>query len=186
MIATPTATRLISVAEYHEMIESGALTELDRVELIRGGFVDKMPANARHIRAVMKVTKAFHQLNLATVEISPQNAVTMADSEPEPDVAVLRTRPDYGIRKPCAADALVLIEIADSSLAYDLNVKGPLYAENGVPEYWVIDLNSENVIVHRDPQPDGTWAEMITYNRGETLTVSQLPNVRVTVEELLP
>src|SRR5205823_11252686 len=104
-----------------------------------------------------------------------------------PDVALLRLHPDdYEADHPSAADVLALMEVADSSLDKDCNEKAALYAENAIPEYWVIDLNSDTVIVHRGPHPDGTWASVTAQGRGDTLPVAALPGVSVAVAELLP
>jgi Uma2 family endonuclease len=80
----------------------------------------------------------------------------------------------------------LIVEVADSSLTYDRDVKGPLYAQNGIPEYWVVDLNSDSVLVYRGPRPDGTWATAETRRRGDTLTVAALPGVSVAVADILP
>ena len=116
------------------------------------------------------------------VDLSPQNPLRLPDlqSEPEPDLAVLRFRDDLKANPPSLADVLFLIEIADTSLAYDRDVKIPLYAEAGVPEAWLVDLSSETVFVYRYPSPKG-YQEVLRFRRGETISPLALPEERFPV-----
>src|SRR4051794_24819837 len=92
--------------------------------------------------------------------VAVQNPVRLVDSSPEPDVPILAPRDDfYGTSKPRPADVLLLIEVADTSPAFDRDDKGPLYAEAGIREYWIVNLIDECVEICRDPQADGSWGE---------------------------
>ena len=110
--------------------------------------------------------------------MSVQNPILLADSEPEPDVALLRPRDDYyASGKPQAADVLLAVEVSDTSLDYDRDVKRPLYAQAGITEYWILNLTDECLEVHRQPQPDGSYRDLQTLRRGEQVTVAALPGV---------
>jgi Uma2 family endonuclease len=176
-----------TVDQYDRMVELRILTEDDRVELIRGEIVAKMPNWPRHAGITKRLIRLLIPLLQGRAILAVQDPIRLLDSEPEPDVAILRPGPDdYASRHPTPPDVFVLIEVADSSLDRDRDWKGPLYAENGVSEYWIIDVDSATVLVHRDPQPDGTWAAVTTRRRGDTLDVAALPGVSVAVADVLP
>jgi len=118
--------------------------------------------------------------------MSIQNPVRLSDfSEPEPDVALLRPRPDlYRARKPRAEDVLLLVEVADTSLDYDRRTKLPRYAAAGIPEVWIVNLVDQRVEVYRDPRPDG-YATHTVHARGDSLAPASLPEVAIAVGEIL-
>jgi Uma2 family endonuclease len=174
-----------SVDDYEEMIRLGALTENDRVELIRGEIVAKMPIGDRHLVTVNRLNRLYNRRLGDLVIVSIQNPVRLDDSEPEPDVSLLRPREDeYASGKPRAADVLLLIEVSDSSLDYDRDVKKPLYAESGITEFWIVNLVDECLEVYRNPQPDGTYQEERVLKRGESTDIVALPGLVVAVDEL--
>jgi Uma2 family endonuclease len=105
--------------------------------------------------------------------------------EPEPDLSLLTYRDDYYAEKvPTADDAFFVIEVADTSLAYDRDLKVPLYARGGVPEVWVVDLNRDVVLVYRNPE-EGAYTEAHTVKRGDTLTLPGASGAAVKVEDIL-
>jgi Uma2 family endonuclease len=174
------------VDDYEEMIECGILTENDRVELIRGEILDKMVVGARHIASVNRLTRLLSRLVGDSAVVSIQNPICLADSEPEPDVALLLPRADfYASGKPGPADVLLLIEVADTTLEFDRDVKRPLYAEAGVVEYWILNLNDDCLEVHRQPQADGSYRDVQTLRRGGQATVAALPGVVLAVDDVL-
>ena len=116
--------------------------------------------------------------------MSTQNPVRLADSEPEPDV-VLKWSRDSAQGKPSPPDILLLIEVADSSLEDDREVKGPLYAENGIAEYWIVNLTDRCLEVHRGPQPGGTYSDVRTLRPGDRAEVAALAGVTVEVATVL-
>ncbi|MFM9963043.1 MAG: Uma2 family endonuclease [Planctomycetaceae bacterium] len=187
-IAVP-ATRpryRFSLADYMQMIEFGILDENDNLELIRGELVQKMTIGDPHAACVDRLTRLFSRLfeeDVAIVRI--QNPVIVLDSRPEPDVVLAVSRDDdYATSTPLAADVLLLIEVADSSLEYDRTEKLSLYAEAGVCEYWIANLIDECVEVHRDPKPNGTYADERVLKFGETLNIVRLPGISVPVEDI--
>src|SRR5262245_5832253 len=183
MVMKPPAQRF-TVAEYDAMIARGILTENDRVELIRGEIVPKMPIGDPHIDCVDQLNYLLTGAIRGIARVSIQNPIHLADSEPEPDI-VLKRRPDANSRytKPDPPDVFLIIEVAESSLDYGRNVKRPLYAENGIVEYWIVNLIDRCLEVHRQPRPDGTYADMRTLRVGETIDIVALPGVTIAVAD---
>lgn len=180
-----TSKQLVSVAEYDRMIAAGQLTENDRVELIRGEIVEKMPIGPTHSGCVKWFVNILPGLLGGAATMSAQDPVRLDDSEPEPDISVLRPRPDgYRSRHPRADDVLLIVEVADSSLEFDRDVKGPLYAENGVREYWIVNLADECIELHRDPQ-DGVYRDVRSAGRDETVGILAFPQVELRVDDIL-
>ena len=139
------------------MVDVGILGEDDRVELIQGEIIQMSPPGRRHAAFVGSLTQLLAVSLAGRALVWVQNPVVLTiDTEPQPDLAVLRRRPvPYKEREAHAADVLLLIEVADTSLAYDRSTKLHLYAEAGIPEYWVVDCAAETVEVHSGPGPDG-------------------------------
>lgn len=144
----------LSVDEYHDMIRNNILTTEDRVELLDGYLVIKMPQNDPHHSTVQRLTEDLVRLTPSGWRARIQLPITLANSEPEPDGAVVRgDRRSFDHRKPKAADFGVVVEVADSSLALDRREKGRLYAEAGIPVYWIVNLIDQQVEVYTDPDP---------------------------------
>jgi len=151
--AAPTR-HLISVDAFHRMGETGILGPADRVELIDGEIIDMSPIGALHAAIVDLLARHFGRRAGDAVFVRCQNPLRLDDmSEPEPDIAILRPRADfYTTAHPGPADVLLVIEVADTSLSYDLAVKVPLYARHGIPEVWVIDSATRRTQVFREPR----------------------------------
>lgn len=147
------ARHAFTVTEFHRMGEVGILSERDRVELIEGELVSMSPIGSHHAGAVNALTRLLILAAGERAVISVQNPVRLDEqTEPEPDVAVLRPREDdYRGATPAPGDVLLVVEVADTSLDYDRAVKRPLYARHGVPEVWVVDLAAREVEVCRGP-----------------------------------
>jgi Uma2 family endonuclease len=148
--------KLITVEEYHHMIEAGILTEKERVELINGEILEMSPIGNEHSACVKRLNALFNKLLGEKVIVSVQDPVQMGDlSEPEPDIAILKPVEDfYATRRPTPADTLLIIEVADTPFDYDREIKLPLYAESGVPEYWIVNLANKEIEAHRSPAGD--------------------------------
>jgi Uma2 family endonuclease len=144
---------LISVDAFHRMGETGILGPADRVELIEGDIIDMSPIGVLHAAIVARLASYFSQRLGGAAVVWCQNPLRLDDiSEPEPDIAVLRPRADfYTTAHPAPADVLLVIEVADTSLAYDLGTKVPLYARHGIPEVWVIDAATRRTRVFLQP-----------------------------------
>src|SRR5262245_25225828 len=152
------ARRLFTVAEYQRMGEAGIFKPGERVELIRGEIVEMAPIGRRHVAFVNNFNQLLVTRLAGRAIVSVQNPVVVAtDSEPQPDLALLRRQRAvaYKDAEVTEADVLLLIEVAETSLRYDRTVKLRLYAEVGVPEYWVVDCDAESIEVHRVPTAEG-------------------------------
>jgi Uma2 family endonuclease len=175
-----------SVDDYEQMIERGILTENDRVELIRGEILDKMSIGDRHCACVKRLNQFLSMATAGRALVSVQDPIRLADSEPEPDVALLLPRADfYASGKPRPADVLLVVEVADTTLDFDREAKRPLYAEAGIAEYWIVNLNDDCLEVHRRPQPDGSYGDVQTLRRGQQADVAALPGLLLAVDDLL-
>jgi Uma2 family endonuclease len=141
-----------TVEEYHRLAELGILTEDDRVELLEGYLVLKKPHTPPHDGTLHQVFRRLDQILSAGWDIRIQSAVTLTESEPEPDLAVVREDPgDYNTRHPAAADVGLVIEVADSTLAGDRADKGRIYARAGIGCYWIINVVDRQVEVYTSP-----------------------------------
>ncbi len=186
-VETPKPTRRrFTTDEYHRMAEIGVLLEDERVELIEGEILHMSPKGSRHNACINRFTALLAgRLGDAAI-LSVQNSIRIDQySEPEPDVAVLRPRDDYyETTLPSPADVLLLIEIADTSLAYDRGLKLPLYARAGITEVWIVDLTGDAIERHTDPA-DGMYRSVHRAARGKTITSSALPTLSLPVNAAL-
>lgn len=180
------AKRLFTVEEYHRMVEAGILAEDDRVELIEGEIVEMSPMGSRHAACVNRLN-AFFSARIAQVALvwvqSPIDLV--GRSEPQPDLALLRPRADfYAERHPETGDVLLAIEVSDTSLEYDRNVKVPLYARSALPEVWQVCLPEEVVVIYRSPSA-GVYGEVQRVGRGERLSPLAFPDLELSTDSIL-
>ncbi|MFN4231637.1 Uma2 family endonuclease [Thermus sp.] len=172
----------ISLEEFHRMVEAGVFPEDLRLELVEGELLEMSPIGKRHAAKVARLTALFSPLVPHKAILFVQSPLAVGGSELYPDLALLRPRPDfYEERLPEAQDAFLVVEVAETSLDYDLNVKTPLYAKAGVPEVWVVDLEGRRVLVHREPQGEA-YREVRTLHPGDTLVHM---GVEIPVEEIL-
>lgn len=169
------AKRLLTVSEYHKMAEVGILDEDDRVELINGEIITMSPIGKLHVNRVNRITSIFKKLPDEKAILSVQNPVSIAPySEPEPDISLLEFRADfYEDQLPSAENVLLVIEVADTSLDYDREVKKPLFANAGIPELWIVNIEDEQVEVYKNPQ-NGDYVNRQDFKRGETIFVESL------------
>lgn len=178
--------------QYHAMIRAGILTEDDPVELLEGWLVAKMPKNLPHRLSTGLTRTALERVVAAGWYVDTQEPITLEDSEPEPDVAVVRGNPrQYASCHPGPQDVALLVEVAEASLERDRGTKKRLYAEARIPIYWIINLLESRVEVYTDPsgpagQPD--YGTCHVYGASDMLPVviegSEVG--RITVRELLP
>lgn len=165
-----------TVPEYHKLIELGILTENDHLELLDGYLVEKMPHNPIHDGTLQKVNRRLLRVLPGGWEARVQMAATLSASEPEPDVAVVRESPDgYTTRHPNATDFGVVIEVSNTSLDSDRDDKIPLYARDGIPVYWIVNLVDMQVEVYENPSgavPSPTYGTRHTYKAGDSVPVS--------------
>ena len=185
MVARPDLRRRrFTVDEYHRMAKAGILHEDDRIELIEGELIEVAAVGSRHMACVNDLTRAFvGQLGDRAI-VSIQNPVRLSSrTEPEPDLAILRLRPDrYRQAIPQPEDVLLLIEVSDTTLAYDGGRKLPLYAAAGIPELWIADLPRRRFLIHR--QPSGRSYVDVTAVKQGTLVPAVFPDVAIPIEAI--
>ena len=181
-----------SVDQYHEMVRHGILTEDDEVELLDGLLVAKMTKNTAHHVAKLLVQSALAKAIPEGWYVDSQNAITLATSEPEPDVMVVRGQPrDYLAHHPLAGELALVVEVSDSSLQHDQGFKKAIYAAAGIPVYWIINLIDRQVEVYTDPTGPADRAD---YRQRQAFSgAGQMPAViagrevaSIPVHELLP
>ncbi|MDX2248039.1 MAG: Uma2 family endonuclease [Bacteroidia bacterium] len=175
----------LSTSDYHRMIEAGILTERDRVELIDGEIIQMSPKGSKHAACVSKITEWLLPLVAGEAQMRTQDPIRIPDlSEPEPDLVLVKNREDfYATAHPAPADIFLVVEVADSSLAYDREIKGPLYAKAGIPAYWIIDLQGQQIEVFAEPS-DSTYSRHHLARPGEQIMIPPL-NLKTRVEDWL-
>jgi Uma2 family endonuclease len=173
-----------TVHDYHRMGEAGILHEDDRVELIEGELVEMTAIGTRHFSCVNQLNRLLVMHVGDEAIVSVQNPVRLNEyTEPQPDLAVIRPR-DYRESLPKPEDVLLLIEVSDTTLAYDRGVKLPLYARAGIREVWIVDLPGETIERHTDPSEEG-YRRADRLRRGHSLESISLPGLTPSVDELL-
>ncbi|HEY9852001.1 MAG TPA: Uma2 family endonuclease [Leptolyngbyaceae cyanobacterium] len=152
-ILTP---KRFTIEEYHRLAELGFLTEDDRVELIRGEIIQMAPKSIAHINCCRNLLNQLPIPLLNKAELQCQDPIVLpSNSEPEPDFAMLRIREDnYKNALPNSSDVLFVIEIADSTLKKDKEVKTSLYAEAGISDYWIFNLIDNHLETYSEPYQD--------------------------------
>lgn len=145
--------RLLTVDEYHKMAEVGILTEEDRVELLNGQIIEMSPIGSRHAAFVEKIDKYLSRMLGDKAMVRAQNPILLSNmSELEPDIAVVKYKENYyADGHPTPEDIFLIIEVADSSLELDRQAKLPLYAVAGIPEYWIVNVETREIEVYRQP-----------------------------------
>ncbi|MCY4366421.1 MAG: Uma2 family endonuclease [Chloroflexi bacterium] len=180
-------TRKFTVGEYYRMAEVGILHPDERVELICGEIVLMAPIGNPHATGVRRIERFFSRALGDAVTISGQNPVLVGEhSTPQPDIAVLLFREDdYSGKSPSSEDVLLLVEVSDSTLAYDREVKLSLYAQASIPETWIMNLVDDCIESFTEPGPDG-YSRNTVYRRGDRIAPSTVADVEFEVEDLLP
>jgi Uma2 family endonuclease len=183
---TPVRKRF-TAEEYHRMVEAGLLGEDDRVELLEGEIWQMSPIGSRHAAALRRLRRLLSPLEArGRCLMAIQDPVRLdAFSEPQPDLALLKPREDlYREAHPGPEDVLLLVEVAESSKAHDLERKVPLYARHGIPEVWVLDLGERALHLFRHPSPQG-YREASLLKPGDRVSPLAFPEVSLEVESLL-
>ncbi len=188
-MATALAHHRFTVDDLYRMLDAGILTEDDRVELIRGEIVDMTPIGSLHAMTVDRLNReisgAIFRAGLGeTLLLRVRNPVRLAeDSEPEPDLALLRAR-DYSKAHPGPGDVLLIVEVADTSADTDRRVKIPLYSESLIREIWLVDLKSGCIELYREVTPKG-YQSVSRVSRGQSVSAAAIPQVIISVDKIL-
>jgi len=175
----------LTVEEFERLAETEGWDEDTRVELLDGEVVWMSPINDPHAACVKRLNQLFNRRYADQVLVSVQDPIRVEPyDEPQPDVALLRPRPDfYASATPTPPDVLLLVEVADTTLRTDLGRKARIYASGGVSEYWVVDLNNRVLYVHRAPA-GGSYAERLVVGPGERVRAGFAPGIEVAIEEV--
>ena len=152
-MTTPIKRRAFSVDEYHAMVEAGILTKHDHVELLDGEIVAMVPIGSGHASCVMRLSELLSEAVGKRAIVSVQSPVRLDEaSEPQPDLMLLKRRDDfYAEAHPTPAEVLLLIEVSDTTIVFDRNVKLPLYARSAIPEVWIVNLPERTIDAYSAP-----------------------------------
>ena len=175
-----------TVEEFYRMLDAGIFTEDDRVELVEGDVVTMMPIGARHAYCVDQLTTLFVAQSGGRYVVRVQGPLRVGPtSEVLPDLMLLQPPPErYREAHPTPEDVLLVVEVAETSLAYDREVKVPLYARHGIPEYWLINLQDNVVEVYRKPSQYG-YKEVHYLRSEDTLHPQAVSDVQIPVKILI-
>jgi len=176
----------ITVDEYYRMAEVGLLAEDARVELIEGEIIDMAPIGSRHGAVVTRFDRLIQRAAGDRAIVRVQLPVRLSrSSEPQPDLALVKPRVDfYESGHPSASDTLLIIEVSETTLRYDCEVKVPLYARHGVPEVWIVDLKGRRLHFYRSPV-DGRYAEVSSVAEPGTTPIATLPGIVIDLTGVL-
>ncbi len=177
---------LTNLAEWKKLGEANIFPPESRLELINGEIIEMAPIGSNHSGHLNRLIHFLAQLTRSQANISVQNPLQLSDlSEPQPDLMLLKPNADfYSSRHPVASDVLLLIEVSDSSLAFDQNQKLRLYALHNIPEYWLLNIKDACLEVYRQPH-DGVYAEKTTLRAGDKITLSQLTEINIDIADIL-
>jgi Uma2 family endonuclease len=172
-----------SIKEWHKLVDSGML-EGKKVELLEGEIATMSPEKPIHSSRIVKIADYLRDILRGVAQVREAHPVTLDNSEPEPDIAIVRIDENYYENcHPKSEDIYWLIEISNKTLKIDLEVKSKLYARNGISEYWVIDLKRKKLVLH-DQLVNNSYSRIIEIVGGTISTVS-FPNLEIDVDRLL-
>jgi Uma2 family endonuclease len=179
---------------YHKAVEEGFFRPDERLELINGEVIEKMPQSPQHRRCVKALYDQFEQSVGGGFVVFSQAPITLdSDGEPEPDVLIVRgNSAEYSNRHPSATDSVLVVEVADSTLSFDRTVKQSAYARDGVQEYWILNLREKQFEVYTEPmrssEDDSLWGyrSIRLWSPGEVLSPKDMPTVTVEIADLFP
>jgi Uma2 family endonuclease len=179
-----------TVEEYHRMGEAGIFSEDDRVELIGGAVVEMAPIGSRHMQSVARLKRVLSRWTFESPEdaalfVSVQNPLVLfGKEEPQPDLVLLRRSAERSDAFS-SDEALLVVEVADTSLRYDRETKLPLYAAAGIPEAWIVDLTEDRVEVYSVPAGEG-YGAVSRAGRGERMVSPTVADLAFDTVEALP
>ena len=185
LLKTPVGRHRFTVTEYLRMGAIGLFGQEARVELIEGEVIDMAAKGDRHVRCLMRAIRLFTPHSSGDLWLAVHDPVRLDDrSQPEPDLLICRVADPAGPGVPDAANTLIVVEVADSSLQHDRATKVPLYGRAGIPEMWLVDLINRRVERYSEPASTG-YRLIAVAHRGETLASTVLPDLIVEVDVLL-
>ena len=178
--------RLITVAEYDRMIEAGIYTENDRIELLNGEIIEIMPKGTKHTSANSKIVRFFIRLFDEKLIVRNQDPIVLDDfSEPEPDIVLaIWDDNEYAEHHPTPTDILLVMEISDTTLAYDREAKARAYSRNNIRQYLLLNLQNETIEDYREPNADGYQFKR-TLRKGDIFNLVAFPEIEINFDDLL-
>ncbi len=176
---------LITVDEYDRMIEAGIYTENDRIELLNGEIIEIMPKGPKHTAANSRIVRFLIKLFDEKAIVRGQDPIRLDDfSEPEPDIVLANwDEKEYSENHPTPADVLLIMEISDTTLAYDREAKARAYSRNGIQQYLLLNLQNETLEDYREPNADGYGAKR-TYRSGDVFNLVAFPEIEIKFDDL--
>ncbi|MDP8933287.1 MAG: Uma2 family endonuclease [Cyanobacteriota bacterium] len=176
-----------TVKEYHKLGEIGIFNPEERLELIEGNIIKISAKGTVHASATRRTASLLHNLVGNQAAVYNKSPIALDDnSEPEPDIAVVRIDPfDYATHHPTPSEVYLIIEVADSSLTFDREIKAKIYARSGIADYWVLNVGDRQLHVFREPAENGYQSEVIL---GETASISpsEFPAFNIAIQAMLP
>lgn len=178
--------RLFTADEYERMIAAGVFQEDDRLELLEGEIIAMRPIDARHAACVNRLGALFYRALPQSVMVSTQNPIRLSDrSEPQPDFALVHARPDfYAQVLPTPSDVLLLVEVAEATLAYDRDIKVPRYAQAGIPEVWLVNIVNGLIVRYAQPTPHG-YQDIHQVYPGQIIVSLSIAGLTMQVNDIL-
>lgn len=169
------------------MIEVGILPEESGWELINGEIIHRMTIGSKHVATVIKLSKLLERQIGDKVLVSTQNPIQISErNEPEPDIALLKLRNDfYATSLPTPSDVLLVIEVSASTLGFDRETKKEIYAEAGIAEFWLVNLENNTIESYSNPK-GGSYFEMKIYERGDVINSKHIADLRLRVADITP
>lgn len=179
--------RQITVEEYDAMIENGVFDEDDKVELLNGAIVEKMPKGNKHSAATDRIAKFFDRNFNEILFVRNQNPIWLDEySEPEPDIVLtVLKNDDYENSRPRPEEIYLVLEVSDSTLGYDRNTKGEAYARAGIRQYLVLNVQEKTLEDYREPGADGFQSKQ-TLRAGQEFNLVAFPEITLNVSDFLP
>jgi Uma2 family endonuclease len=181
----PLALRLLTVTDYHRMIQAEVFEPDERVELLEGQIIQMAAKGTAHSAAITRIERLLKQRIKGTMLLRLQDPVALSDySEPEPDIAVVFADPlDYETHHPAPAEIYLLIEVSDTTLQYDLTAKALAYGRAGIADYWVFDVNACRLHVFREPTDQG-YQRQLSLAAATTISPLSFPDCEIRVGEM--
>jgi len=185
-MSVQTQKRLFTVQEYHLMSEAGVFANHERVELIEGEIIQMAAIGTRHASCVKRLNRRFSVIPEEIAILGVQDPIQLTErTEPQPDVVLLQPRADYyETAHPIPSEVLLLVEVSDSTVNFDRDVKVPNYARSGIQEVWLWDLEANCLEVYRDPTANG-YTSIRKFERGEIVSPLAFPDFQVSVNLIL-
>ncbi len=177
--------RLITVSEYDRMIEAGIYTENDHIELLNGEIIEIMPKGTKHTSANSKIIRFFIRFFAEKIIVRSQDPIRLDDfSEPEPDIVLANwDEKEYSENHPTPADIVLVMEISDTTLAYDREDKARAYSRNGIQQYLLLNLQNETLEDYREPTADG-YGFKRTHRQGDVFNLVAFPETEIKFGDL--